>query len=85
MTFIKQQQENYLGHIARYKNTSIVKKLLFNDNKNIKRGRPAKTLEDYVLEGPADNFYREALKRRKRKDTVGQGFNPSKQAPAGKS
>ena len=86
LTFIKQQQENYLGHIARQKNTSIVKRLLFNDNKNTKRGRPSKTLEDYVLEGrSADKFYREALQRRKKVDMVGRGSNHSKQAPAGKS
>ena len=85
LEFIRKQQENYLGHIARHNNTSMVKRLLFNNNKNFKRGRPAKTLEDYVLNGrSADQFYKEALKKR-RKDMVGHGSNRSKQASAGKS
>ena len=85
LEFIRKQQENYLGHIARHNNTSMVKRLLFNNNKNFKRGRPAKTLEDYVLNGrSADQFYKEALKKRS-KDMVGHGSNRSKQASAGKS
>ena len=85
LDYVKRMQENYLGHIARQKNTSIVKRLLFNDDQNKKRGRPIKTLEDHVLEGKsADNFYREALKKR-RKDMVGSGCNHSKRAPASKS
>ena len=83
--YVKGMQENYLGHIARQKNTSIVKRLLFNDDKNKKRDRPMKILEDHVLEGKsADNFYREALKKR-RKDMVGSGRNHSMRAPASKS
>ena len=57
LDYVKRMQENYLGHIARQKNDSIVKRLLFNDDQNKKRGKPIKTLEDHVLEGkPADNF-----------------------------
>ena len=82
LDYVKRMQENYLGHIARQKNDSIVKRLLFNDDQNKKRGRPIKTLEDYVLEGKsADNFYREALKKRK-KDMVGSGRKYSKRARA---
>ena len=51
LDYVKRMQENYLGHIARQKNDSIVKRLLFNDDQNKKRGRPIKTLEDHVLEG----------------------------------
>ena len=50
LDYVKQMQANYLGHFARQKNTSIVKKLLFNDDKNKKRSRPIKTLEDHVLQ-----------------------------------
>ena len=85
LEFIKRRQESYLSHIARQKNSSIIKRLLFNDNENRKKGRPIKTLEDHVLEGKlADNFYKEALRKRKR-DMVGSGCNHSMQAPAGKS
>ena len=49
--YVKQQHHSYLGHIARQKNISIVKKLLFKDNTNKKIGRPIKTLEDHVLNG----------------------------------
>ena len=50
LDYVKRMQANYLGHIARQKNTSIVKRLLFNDDKNKKRSRPIKTLEDHVLQ-----------------------------------
>ena len=64
---------------------SIVRRLLFNDNQNTKRGKPIKTLEDHVLiEKSADNFYREELKKRK-KDMVGSSRNHLKGAPASKS
>ena len=42
LDYVKRMQANYLGHIARQKNTSIVKRLLFNDDQNKKRGRPIK-------------------------------------------
>ena len=76
LPYIKRQQQNYLGHIARRSNTNIAKRLLFNDNTNRKRGRPLKTLEDYALDGrSADSFYKEALKKGKKKDVVGHGPN----------
>ena len=79
---MKRVQENYLGHMARQINTSTVKRLLFNDNQNQKRGRSINTLEDHVLvEKSAGNFYREALKKRK-KDMVGSSHNHSKRARA---
>ena len=71
LDYVKRMQANYMEHIARRKNTSIVKRLLFNDDQNKKRGRPIKTLEDHVLEGKsADNFDREALKKRKKDSRV---------------
>ena len=85
LDYIKRMQANYLGHIARQKNTSIVKRLLFNDDQNKKRGRPIKTFEYHVIDGKsADNFYREALKKKK-KDMVGSGRNHLMRAPACKS
>ena len=43
-----------------------MKILLFNDDQHKKRGRPIKTLDDNELEGKsADNFYREALTKKK--------------------
>ena len=73
-------QENYLGHIIRQKNDSIVKRLLFNDDQNKKRDRPIKTLKDHVLERKsADHFYSEALEKGK-KDMVGSSRNHSKRA-----
>lgn len=50
ITYTEKQQTKYLAHIARRSNDNTAKRLLFNDNKNRKRGRPIKTLEQYVLE-----------------------------------
>ena len=63
---LKRIQENYFGHIARQKNTSIVKRLFFNDNQSKKRVRPIKTRRSLLEGKSADNFYREALKKRKK-------------------
>ena len=65
LDYVIRMQENYLGHIARQKNTSIVKRLLF-------KGKSA------------DNFYREALKKRK-KDMFGSSSSHSKESPASMS
>ena len=55
---------------------------IFNDDQNEKRDRPIKTLEDHALGGKSeDNFYKEALKKRK-KDMVGSSHNHSKRARA---
>ena len=64
--FIQKQQIKYLAHIARCPNNTIIKRLLFADVKNTKRGRPILTLENRVLEYvrlSADEFYKKALKR----------------------
>ena len=64
--FIQKQQIKYLAHIARCPNNTIIKRLLFADVKNTKRGRPILTLEDRVLAYvrlSADEFYKKALKR----------------------
>ena len=64
LDYVKRMQANYLGHIARQKNTIIVKRLLL---KNKKRSRPIKTLEDHVLEGKsADNFCRGLWRKERR-------------------
>ena len=74
-------QENYLGHIARQKNDSIVKRLLFNDDQNKKRDRPIKALKDHMLKAKsADNLHSETLK--KKTDVVGFGCNHSMRASA---
>ena len=46
----EKQQSKYLAHVALCKNSNAAKRLLFNDNKNNKRGRPIKTMEQYILE-----------------------------------
>ena len=85
LDYVKGMQANYIGHIARQKNASIVKRLLFDDDQNKKRGNPINTLEDHVLEEKsADSFYRESLKKR-RKDMVASGRNHSTRTPASKS
>ena len=66
-SFVLNQQGSYLGHLARQPNTSLTKRLLFNDNKRTKSGRPFETLEDKVmkkLQVTKDNFYKQALKRK---------------------
>lgn len=78
ISHVEKQQTKYLAHIARRSNANTAKRLLFNDDKNLKRGRPIKTLEQYVLENnntTADQFYRGAL--RKYTDMVGNRRNRS--------
>ena len=68
-SFVSLQQASYLGHLARQTNKSQTKRLLFNDDKRTKRGRPFETLEDKVLKKTnqsKDQFYREALKKKKK-------------------
>ena len=45
-TFIKQQQRNYVCHIVRKDNSSIVKRLLFNNNTATKRGPQTTVLSE---------------------------------------
>ena len=54
-SFVLKQQASYLGHLARQPNTSLTKRLLFNDNKRTKSGRPFETLEDKVDEKSPQN------------------------------
>ena len=70
-TFVSKQQASYLGHLVRQSNKCLTKKLLFNDNKRTKAGRPIVTLEDRVLKQcnlTKDQFYKNALKKKKRHD-----------------
>ena len=62
--FVIVQQMHYLAHLARQSNTTITKRLLFNDNKLTKPGKQI-TLENTVIEHEqctVDQFYRKALK-----------------------
>ena len=69
-SFVLKQQTSYLGHLARQPNTSLTKRLLFNDNKRNKRtkqGRPMESLEDKVIKKlnvTKDQFYKDALKKK---------------------
>ena len=49
-SFIKCQQRNYAMHVIRMPFGRNVKSLLFNDDKYVLRGRPAKTLIDQVTQ-----------------------------------
>ena len=73
-TFVAKQQGNYLGHLARQRNECLTKRLLFNDDKRTKLGRPIETLEDKVLKNECctkDQFYKRALmKKRSRHDRL---------------
>ena len=60
------QQTNYLAHLVRQSNTTLTKRLLFNENKYCKRGRRTETLCDKVLKITGtnrDQFCKAALKR----------------------
>ena len=48
-TFIKRQQLNFVVKILKKDDKCIAKRLLFNDNKTLKRGRPHTTLLSSVL------------------------------------
>ena len=63
MSHVANQQFKYLAHISRRSNNNVAKRLLFNDDKTRKRGRPVKTMEQHVLQThniSADEFYRRA-------------------------
>ena len=66
-TYVAKQQESYLGHLARQPNHCLTKRLLFNDDKRTKPGRPLETLEDKVMKNiqcTKDQFYKNALQRK---------------------
>ena len=65
-TFIKQQQRNYVCHIVRKDNSSIVKRLLFNNNTATKRG-PQTTVLSEVLKSEKctpSELFRSAMQRK---------------------
>jgi len=67
-TFVAKQQGSYLGHLARQRNECLTKRLLFNDDKRTKLGRPLETLEDKVMKNESctkDQFYKRALLKKK--------------------
>ena len=64
--YVNQQQVKYLAHLARQPNSTMNKKLLFNDDKTTKRGKTIITLEQQVIDSlqtTADQFYKKALNR----------------------
>ena len=70
-TFAGDQQSRYVGHLACQSNTCQTKRLLFNNDKRPKRGRPYASLEDKVLlhvKQSKDQFYKKALLRKDRYD-----------------
>ena len=64
--FVKTQQRNYAAHIIRKENTSITKRLFFNNDESKTRGRQ-NTLKSIVLkneEFTESKLYRLALGRK---------------------
>ena len=64
-SFVLEQQTSYLGNLARQSNKCLTKRLLFNDDKRLKQGRPFETVEDKVLKNSSltrDQFYKNAMK-----------------------
>ena len=64
--FIQRQQRNYVGHVIRKENTSIVKRLLFNKNTSCKPGRTKTTLLSSVMsteESTPDKLFNDAMNR----------------------
>ena len=64
--FIRRQQQSYLGHVARYSDSSIVKQLVYNANKYGRCGQPPITLESQVLKNTGltrEQFYVDARKK----------------------
>ena len=48
--FIKSQQHRYVGHVIRISSSRSLKLLTFNDDHYTRRGRPAKSLLDQVVD-----------------------------------
>ena len=64
--FVERQQASYLAHLALQPNSCLTKRLLFNDDKETKIGRPVETLEDKVKKAAQVSknvFYKNALTR----------------------
>ena len=64
--YFSRLQRNYLAHLIRKSNNSIIKRLLFNTNEAKKRG-PQINLEKTVLKKQgctADEFYRDSMTRK---------------------
>ena len=70
-SFVLKQQMSHLGHLARQSNKCLIKRLLFNDDKRSKQGRPFETAEDKVLKNSnltKDQFDKNAMKMKNRHD-----------------
>ena len=64
--FIRSQQQSYLAHIIRMQNTSMAKRLLFNDNISRRRGPRTTLLSSVVAQQGCtkEEFYEMAINRR---------------------
>ena len=65
-TFIARQQRNFLAHIVRRDDSSLMKQLTFNNDSVRKRGRST-TLRKLVLQRETidpNNFYTQAIQRK---------------------
>jgi len=70
-SFVLKQQASYLGHLVCQSNKCLTKRLLFNDEKGSKQGRPFETVEDKVLKNSnltKDQFYKNAMKMKNGND-----------------
>ena len=83
---IKVQQKSFLGHIARYSPTSIVKQLLYNADNYKKSGTCSKTLEQQVLQScniGSFSFHREANKEKSTRSLRGNAVLSGRNATGG--
>ena len=64
--FIRSQQQSYLAHIIRMQNTSMAKRILFNDNISRRRGPRTTLLSSVVAQQGCtkEEFYEMAINRR---------------------
>ena len=63
--YVKNMQRNWIMHVIRRDNTTFIKALTFNSNKNRKRGRLFKTVYDRVTanEDGMESFFRECMRK----------------------
>ena len=47
--FYEQQQQNYVSHIIRRENNTLAKKLMFHNERNVKKGRKSPSILEKVI------------------------------------
>ena len=64
-SYIRRQQRNYVGHVIRKENASIVKRLLFNSDMSRRPGRQTTLLSSVLsnVQGNPDELYTNAMNR----------------------